>query len=154
MIIPEFRNLKVDYLGYKSPPLFPDLSWMNSIHAIPSCSLKTQFYVLLPSTCKSYKQLLSVKFPYLYKVSIFILANACQYHTYLVLLDFLTLIILGEEYKTCIMQFFSSLLLHPSYNTQVPSSVTTSQIPQVYVLPVIWLSSCTSTWNNKQIYRT
>jgi len=137
MIFPGFRNLKVDYFGYKSPPLFPDLNWMNPILAIPSCSLKTQFYVFLPSTCKSYKQLLSFKFPGQNKVSISGLTNACQYHTYLVLLDFLTLIILDEGYKTRIVQFFSSLLLLPSHYTQVPSSVTTSQIPRVYVLSVI-----------------
>jgi len=129
MIFPEFRNFKVDYLGYKNPPLFPDLSWMNPIHAIPSCSLNTQFYVFLPSTCKSYKQLLSFKFPYQNKVSISVLVYACQYHIYFVLLHFLTLIIFGEEHKTCVMQFFFSLLLLPLYYTQVPSTVTTSQIP-------------------------
>jgi len=77
------------------------LSWASSIQSIPLPShfLKTHLNINLPSTPGSPKWSLSFRFPYQNPVYACPLTIRATYPVHLILLNFITRTILGEEYR-------------------------------------------------------
>ena len=124
------RNPKVHYRTHKRPPTVYILGQPNPVHIPTSHLLEIHPNISHPSTPRSPQWPPSFQFPHqepIQPLSSTIRAT-CQAH--LILLDFITLTILGEEYKS----FSSSLsnLLH--------SPVTSSLLR-----PNILLSACSQT---------
>ena len=104
------RNPKVHYRTHKRAPPVPILGQPNPIHIPTSHLLEIHPNIIHPSTPRSPQSYLSLRFPHqdpIHPLSSPIRAT-CPAH--LMLLDFITRTILGEEYKS----FSSSLcsLLH------------------------------------------
>ena len=104
------RNPKVHYRTHKRPPPVTILCQPNPVHISTSHLLKIYSNIIHPSTPRSPQWSLSLRFPHqdpIHSPSSPIRAT-CPAH--LILLDFITRTILGEEYKS----FCSSLcnLLH------------------------------------------
>ena len=81
------------------PPTVPFLSHLDPVHTLSSHCWKTHLNIILPSTPRSYKQSISLRFPHQNPVctSPFPLRATCP--AYLVL-DFITRTILSEEYRS------------------------------------------------------
>ena len=104
------RNPKVHYRTHKRPPPVSILGQLNPVHIHTSHLLEIQSNIIHPSTPRSPQWSPSLRFPQqdpIHPLSSSIRAT-CPAH--LILLDFITRTILGEEYKS----FSSSLcdLLH------------------------------------------
>jgi hypothetical protein len=92
-------NPKVHYHVHKSPRLVPILRQINKIHTFPSYPSKIHFNIVHPLTSLSSQWLFPSGFPtnILYAFLLSPIRAAC--HAQLILLDLITLIVLGEEYK-------------------------------------------------------
>jgi len=106
--IPLFsRNPKVHYRTHKRPPPISILGQPNPVHIPTSHLLEIHPNIIHPSTSRSPQWSLSLRFPHqdiIHPLSSPIRAT-CPAH--LILLDFITRTMLGEEYKS----FSSSLCL-------------------------------------------
>ena len=110
------RNPKVHYLTHKRPPPVSILGQPNPVHIPTSHFLEIHPNIIHPSTPRSPQWSHSLRFPHqdpVHPLSSPIRAT-CSAH--LILLDFITRTILGEEYKS-----FSSSLCNLLHSPVIPS---------------------------------
>jgi hypothetical protein len=113
---------------------YPESDQSSPIHQIPS--LQEQSYIYTPTSWSSL-WFLSFWLSYLYTFLFSPIRTKCP--THLILLGLIILIILGEEYKSCISSlcsFSTRPSLHPT-SVQIFSSATCSKTPSIYVPPLM-----------------
>ena len=103
-------NANVHYRTHKRPPSVPILCQPNPVHIPTSHLLEIHPNIIHPSTARSPQWSLSLRFPHQDPIRPLSSPIRATCPAYLILLDFITRTILGEEYRS----FSSSLcnLLH------------------------------------------
>ena len=148
------RNPKVHYLTQKRPPSVSTLGQPNPIHIPTSHLLQIRPNVIHPSMPRSPQWSPSLRFPRLEPIHPLSSPIRATCLAHLILLDFITRTILGEEYKS----FISSLCNHlHSPVTSTPRSKYSPQHhvlkhPQLPFLPQCQRPSFTPIQNNRQNY--
>ena len=93
------RNLKVHYRTHKRPPPVSILGQPNPVH-IPTSHLLEIHPNIHPSTPRSPQRSPSLRFPHQDPTTPLSSPIRATYPAHLILLDFITRTILGEEYKS------------------------------------------------------
>ena len=102
---------KVHYRIHKCPPPVPILSQLDPLHTPTSHFLKIHLKIILPSAPGSPQWSLSLRFPQQNPVHASPICATCPAH--LILLDFTTCTILGEQYRSLCSSLCS--FLHSRY---------------------------------------
>ena len=99
------RNPKVHYRTHKRPPPLSILGQLNPVHIPTSHLLEIQPNIILPSTPRSPQWSPSLRFPHQDPIHPLSSPMRATCPAHLILFDFITRTILGEDYKS----FSSSL---------------------------------------------
>ena len=93
-------NLKVHYRTRKRPPPAPILGQPNPVHIPTSHLLEIHLNIIHPSTPRSSQWSLSLRFPHQDPIRPPLLPYTRHMPAHLILLDFITCTLLGEEYRS------------------------------------------------------
>ena len=105
-------NPKVHYLTHKRPPPVPILGQPNPVHIPTSHLLEIHPNIINPSRPRSPQWSLSLRFPHQGPIRPHSSPIRATSHAHLILLDFITRTILGEEYRS-LSSSLCSLLRSP-----------------------------------------
>ena len=116
-------NPKVHYRTHRHPPPVPILGQPNPVHIPTFHLLEIHPNIIYPSTPRSTQWSLSLRFPHQDPIHPLSSPIRATYPAHLILLNFITRTILGEEYRS-----FSSSLYNLLYSP-VTSSLLGPNIP-------------------------
>ena len=113
-------NPKVHCRIHKCPPLVAILSHINLVHAPTSHSLNIHFNIIIPSMPESCTLSLTLRFLYQNPVYTSPLPTTCYMPAHLILLDLITRIKFGEQYRSLALHYvvFSTPLFPPPHYAQ------------------------------------
>ena len=122
-------NPKIHYRIHKCPLPVPILSQLDPVHTPTSHFLKIHLNIILSSTPGSPTWSLSIRLPHQNPAYTSAPPHTCYRPAYLIVLNFITRIILGEEYRSLssssccfLLSPVTSSLLGPKYSPQTPSA--------------------------------
>ena len=101
------RNSKVHYRIHKRPSPFPILRQLDPVHNTTSHFLKIHLNIIFPFTSGFPKWSLSFRFPHPNPVHTSPLPHTRYMPVHLILLDFITLKILGAQYRSLSSSLYS-----------------------------------------------
>ena len=126
------QNPTVHYRTHKRPPPISILGQPNPVHIPTSHLLEIRPNIIHPSTPRSPQWSLSLQFPHQDPIHPLLLTHTCPAH--IILLDFITRTILGEEYRSFSSSLCNLLLL-------LLSPVTSSLLSPNILLNTIFSST-------------